>query len=307
MYVAAEADRRRVEQRIIEESGRLTSFGAVTGWAAIRIHGGGFFDGLGRDGRTELPVPLALGVRGHLRRDGAITLSRERLEPDEIQWRYGVPVTAVRRALFDEMRRTADLRDAVVAMDMAAAAELASLRQLREYVADHRGWRRSRLVETALDLAVEESLSPPESRMRLVWELDAGFPRPLCNRAIFDLGGRFLGTPDLLDPVAGVVGEYDGADHRERARHRSDVRREAAFRRVGLEYFEIVAGDSVGEMVDRMTEARGRAAWAAPADRRWTITDPRTYDEEPMTLDERLEYRALIAADRGPDASAPNG
>ena len=49
--------------------------------------------------------------------------------------------------------------------------------------------------------------------MRLVWELDAGHPRPLCNVPLFDRHGRHLATPDLVDPGAGVVGEYDGAVH----------------------------------------------------------------------------------------------
>ena len=41
-------------------------------------------------------------------------------------------------------------------------------------------------------------------------------PRPLCNVPVFDRFGQHIGTPDLLDPVAGVVGEYDGALHLER-------------------------------------------------------------------------------------------
>ncbi len=49
--------------------------------------------------------------------------------------------------------------------------------------------------------------------MRMIWVVDAGLPRPLCNMPIFDRHGRHIGTPDLLDPVAGVVGEYDGALH----------------------------------------------------------------------------------------------
>ena len=44
-----------VEQRIVEHGVRLRS-GAVTGWAALRLWGGGYFDGLDRDGRTPLPV-----------------------------------------------------------------------------------------------------------------------------------------------------------------------------------------------------------------------------------------------------------
>ena len=40
---------------------RLPAVGAVTGWAACRLHGAAFFDGLAPDGVTPLPVPLAVG------------------------------------------------------------------------------------------------------------------------------------------------------------------------------------------------------------------------------------------------------
>lgn len=55
-FVPATVDPVLVEQRIVEASARG---GVVTAWAALRLHGGGFFDGLARDGRTPLPVPLA--------------------------------------------------------------------------------------------------------------------------------------------------------------------------------------------------------------------------------------------------------
>ena len=79
--------------------------------------------------------------------------------------------------------------------------------------------------------------------MRLRWVLDAGLPPPLCNRPLFDLDGNLIGIPDLFDPVAGLVGEYDGADHKDGERHRADVAREERFRDHGLEYFQIVRGD----------------------------------------------------------------
>ena len=45
------------EQRILEQAMRLVSGGAVTGWAACRMHGAAFFDGLRDGGRTRVPVP----------------------------------------------------------------------------------------------------------------------------------------------------------------------------------------------------------------------------------------------------------
>ena len=79
--------------------------------------------------------------------------------------------------------------------------------------------------------------------MKLVWVLDAGLDAPLVNQPVFDLAGNLLGYPDLLDPEAGVVGEYDGVDHKDRDRHRRDVSREQRYRDHGLEYFTVVGGD----------------------------------------------------------------
>lgn len=81
LYVPVAADRDVPEQRILEESMRLPPQGAVTGWAAIRLHGAGYFDGLGRDGKTELPVPLVVPPGVTLGRRAGTTVQRERLTP----------------------------------------------------------------------------------------------------------------------------------------------------------------------------------------------------------------------------------
>ena len=124
--------------------------------------------------------------------------------------------------------------------------------------------------------------------MRLVWVLDAGLPTPLCNVPVFDCAGRLLGVPDLLDPVAGVVGEYNGADHKELDRRRSDNRREAGLRNVGLEYFDLVEGDLADRthVVRRMQETRDRARFDPPELRRWTLTPPTWWrpKQEPLDL-----------------------
>ena len=97
--------------------------------------------------------------------------------------------------------------------------------------------------------------------MRLVWEVDAGFPRPLCNVEVFSLDGRFLGRPDLFDPESGVAGEYDGDHHLEVRQRSRDLGREERLRSHGLGYFTVVGGE-MGKrdaVVDRMTTTRARA------------------------------------------------
>ena len=303
LYVPSYVDPTVPEQRILEQAARLPRDGAVTGWAACRLHGASFFDGLATDGATRLPVPLVLGARGQLAPGPGCTVSRERLLGTEVVTRLGVRCTAARRALFDEMRRVGDVREAVVAMDMMAAAELVSVAQMRAYVAQRPAWAGVGQVRRALPLASEHSRSPNETRLRLLWVLDAGLPTPLVNQEVYDRDGRLLGIADLLDPVAGVVGEYDGAEHRSALRHSRDVARQDAFRRVGLEYFTVVGPDlrSPGRVLDRILATRARARWL-PEDRRaWTTRPPAwrtpTSPLDAMNLDERLAYRAWLAED----------
>jgi hypothetical protein len=194
------------------------------------------------------------------------------------------------RALADELEELDDPRDHVIAVDMAVAARITSLRRLRAY-ALRQSRRRRGVLEAACELAEERSDSPRESAMRLVWVLDAGLPRPVCNRIVYSVAGEVLGKPDLLDPVAGVVGEYDGAAHRDRERHRTDVGREDRFRRAGLECFTVVAGDSRAIQVERMLAACERAA-SRSAPRLWTIDPPAGawHPREP-DLDAELDAR----------------
>lgn len=282
----AEADETIVEQRILEQGSRIATSGAVTGWAALRWRGASFFDGVDAAG-ARLPIPLVVGDY-RLRGDSRVVISRAQLAPTERTMTGGIWCTTVQRALFDEMRLAAGVRAAVVAMDMAAAARLISVELMTRYVMQRSAWTGVGMVRAALGLSSDHSRSPQETRMRLVWVLDAGLPPPLCNVLVFDSSGHLLGIPDLFDPVAGLVGEYNGADHRELDRRRSDNAREERFRTVGLEYFELVEGDLRQRplVVRRMHQTRARARFAAPEDRRWTLTPPPWWQprEEPLDI-----------------------
>ncbi|MEV5001134.1 hypothetical protein [Nocardioides sp. LML1-1-1.1] len=267
-YVPATVDGTRPEQRVVEAYARTDGAGAVTGWAALWLHGAAYFDGAGA------PVPLVEGRR-RLRSTPQVRVLRALLPDDQVLTRRGVRCTVPERALRDHLAGTG-LREAVVAIDMAVAAGITSRRRLRGVLP--RRW------ETALDLADEHSASPQETRLRLVWQLDAGWARPLVNRDVLAEDGRFLGRPDLLDADRGIVGEYAGAVHRDRARHRHDVRREDLFRRAGLEYVEVVGDDlrHPALVVERMEAA---AARAGRLPRRWRL------GPAPVPLDDRLDHR----------------
>jgi hypothetical protein len=271
-YVPTSVDRTGSSQRIVEAAVLLPGGGAVTGWASLHLRGAFFLDGQ-RYGALRA-VPLVVGPGQRRRRRDGIRFLEDRV--GHVEMVYRIPCTPVRRAVFDEMRLSDDVREAVVAVDMAAAAGLVSVAQMRVFVAGHSGWNGVPLAREALDLADEGSDSPQETRYRLVWQLDARLPRPLVNPPVFDRSGRLLGYPDLLDPAAGLVGEYDGDDHRRAARHSADVGREARLRDVGLEVTRATGADVLDRamLAARILEARERARFEDPERRRWTLTPP---------------------------------
>lgn len=275
LYVPAAVDP-TPEQRIAEAAAVLPAFGGVTGWAALRWQGAHWFGGLAPDGRTPLPVVLATS-EADIRSQPGILVSAERLSPHELVRHDGLPITTALRSVTFAMRHAATVRSAVVVADMAMYADLVSLEELLGWALLNRGWTGCPQLREAVALADENCWSPQETRaLRLPWMLDAGLPRPLMNRPVFDREGRHLGTPDLLDEEAGVAGEYDGPLHLAGARRALDIRREAEFRRVGLETFVVTgadAGDPLGA-VRRMQEARARARFEAPSTRAWTIDPP---------------------------------
>lgn len=284
-----------VEQRIIEAAARLPSYGAVTGWAALRLLGGSWFDGTGRRGET-VAVPVATGTTHALRADGRIRVSREIVPPDTIGRAGGVRVTHALWSVAHEMRKADDDEPAVVAFEMAAFHDLVSVAELEAYVDAKLGTRQGvERIRVLLPELEENSWSPAEPVMRRTWT-GAGFGRPLANRPVFDLTGRFIGTPDLVDAETGVFGQYDGALHLAGAVRSRDVAKDAAYRRLGLEGATMMAGDQGDRapFVQRLAEAYTRAR-RRPADQRlWTV-EPPSWWTPTVTVAQR---RALSPYDR---------
>ena len=264
-----------VDQHILEQGSRIRSYGAVTAWAALRWRGGRFFDGTSSLSADHLPVPLVTGGRD-LRPDPRVQISKSQLAPEERERVGGIWTAVASRALFDELRRHGDLRQAIVDVEMAIAAQLTDLVEFRSYVSGRNAWTGVGLARDAAAVAGLGCRSPQEARMALVWMWDAGLPRPLCNVPIFDLDGRLIALVDLLDPVAGCVGEYQGADHKDGDKHRDDVAREQRLRDHGLECFEVVGGDLQDRelSVKRMINARERSLFESVERRRWTLRQP---------------------------------
>jgi hypothetical protein len=275
LYVPTSVTREVVEQRILEESRRLPEFGAVSGWAALRFHGVAYCDGLDRRG-NELPVPLVVPPGTPMRGHPGILVHRERLDRGDVTVVLGVPCTRPARAAFDAARRASGLREAVVALDVALAVGVITPESFGDHLRTRSRWPGVRQASRALDLADARSMSPMETRLRLIWRIDARLPPPLSNWPVADAAGEFIGRPDLLSDELAVVGEFDGAEHRSRGRQRDDVRRDELFRRAGLEPFRVVGADldDVPLVVDRIRAAIRRAGSSATP-RTWrTRRDP---------------------------------
>ena len=264
-----------VDQRIVEAAARLPAHGAVTGWAALRWGGGYWFTGSGwHDG--SLPITLALGTRHTLRPSGLLRVSQEHVPALEIRRVRGLRITSPCWSVAFEMRKAPSDEAAVVAFEMAAYNDLVSIAELAAFV-ESALWIRHGVqrVRDVLPLLEENSWSPKEPVMRLAWQVLPGVGRPLANCPVFDLDGRFVGTPDLLDPVMGVYGMYDGGLHLTGEVRHGDVAKEAAYRRLGLEGVTMMAGD-LGDrdpFVVRLREAYARAE-RRPADMRRWLPDP---------------------------------
>ena len=278
------------EQRIVEASAILPSYGGVTGWASLRWAGGVWFDGTTAEGRGLRPITLATGYADVLNQPG-VQISQERLNPRDLLVVDGLAVTSNVRSVCFEMRYASSLRKAVQVLDLAAYSDLVSIGEVASYALRHPGWTGIPQCREALPLASENTWSPRETLMRLTWILDAGLPPPLTNRPVFDEQGRHVGTPDLFDPDAGVVGEYDGHLHLEGAQRRRDREREEKFRSLGLEYFTVVAGDSTGVVVARMLSTRDRARFQPSDTRPWTIEPPAWWTPT-WTVDQRRELKS---------------
>jgi hypothetical protein len=275
-YVPAGVDLGSPQQRIAAQAVRLPAGTAIGGWGSAYLQFARTLDGRGLNGRTPLPLLLCLGRRGRLRPSPEAEVSREPLDADEIVEVRGVPVTAPLRTCFDGMRRAPSLVEAVVFADAMLHAGCCERSLLADYVADHPRWRGVRQARQALALCDANTRGPWETRLRMVWMLDARLPRPLVNPPVFDLDGALLGYPDLLDAEAGTVFEYDGSGHRQELQHASDNNREELFEDHRLLVGRVTRVDMRDRLgvARRMASTRRRGLGRTRADDRWTLELP---------------------------------
>jgi len=270
-YVPASVDDGNVDQRILESSVVVPPAGAITGWAALRWQRGRWFDGTNA-AREMLPVDLLISTHD-IRQQPGIKPCGEGTSPENIIVVDGVRVTNPVWSTAFAMRYAQTPVRAGLVLAMTAYNDLASIAEVTALLASQSGWTGVPNARRGLKFAGENAWSPAEYFLMVVWVRDGGFPRPLQNVPIFDLAGRHIGTPDLLDPSAGVIGEYDGSDHLRPEQRVVDVRRAADFADHQLESVTMLAGDTHAHFLGRL-EAAYRRAGRRRTRRTWTIEPP---------------------------------
>lgn len=291
LYVPSDTNRTLAQQRVIEVAATLPPYAAVTGWAACLLHGAAWFDGLAPDGRTPLPVPVAVGPRGGVRRSSHVAVSFEALPEWDVWERYGTRVARPERAVFDEMRRR-DEREALVALESALSGRITSLERVSAYARTHASSRRYDVVAWALPRARGGARSPAEVRVRIVAEEDAGWPRLLVNRVVVDGSGARVGEVDLVEEEAPAAIEVDGADHRDGAQQAWDITKEEDLRQLGFEVARVTGRQALdtATLAPRLVAVRARALARGSGTRAWRLKT-KTFD-----LDHWLAEREERAA-----------
>ena len=273
-YVDSGADSGCLDQRIIEAMAGMPEEAAVTGWAALAWQQARWFSGRRGDGQL-LPVPVALPDNRITRQRHGAAPTEDWLFDDDVMTVDGLRITVPHRSVTYETRRARSLVQAVRVIDMAAYDDLVDLEALEAYVGRLICRQGVRLTRKAVPLADENVWSPMETDLRLCWR--AVFPEAplLCNPPVFDSSGRHLFTPDVLDPEAGVAGEYHGRVHEQDGNRRRDLDKDAAYRDHGIELAEMMSGDrrDTHSFEVRLRAAYDRARRRTPSSS-WTLDQP---------------------------------
>lgn len=118
----------------------------------------------------------------------------------------------------------------------------ATLDELRDLLGRHRGVAGAGIAKRALELARVGSDSVPETRARLGFHA-AHLPEPELNTPLHTSHGTFVSVPDFTWRQHGVVGEYDGAHHRELSTFTADRDKDATYRNMGITVIRLYSTD----------------------------------------------------------------
>lgn len=186
-----------------------------------------------------------------------VARSRARLSPPiEVQELHLPPVPVVLGQLAEDM----SLLDLVIVIDCALHRELCTSADIRAAIRPRQ--RGAPRVCLALELCDGRSESPWETVLRLLHVVTGFEVEPQFE--VYDAAGVFVGRADLHLRGTRRLPEYDGAIHRDRERHRDDLRRDKALARAGFERYGYTKAEIVPD--PRLVIRDAEEAYGLPPD-----------------------------------------
>lgn len=176
--------------------------GVVAGIAASALHGAAW---VGDDTLVEL-------IWDNTRPPEGIIARAERLAPDEVTTCDCIAVTTAARTAYD-LGRHLPRGEALMRLDALKRATAYLDDEVLELTRRHKGARGMRQLLELLPLVDGGAASPQETRLRLLY-LDAGFPRPSTQIAVFEGQWKVIRRLDMGWEDLKVASEYDGDQHR---------------------------------------------------------------------------------------------
>ena len=197
---------------------------------------------------VDIVVPFGSGVRSRT----GLYARRSAIPKGEAVNVRGLRTTTLPRTLLDLCVRWTAV-EALVAIDMALHLGLINSDLLTRYADAMRG-RPGAGRFRSLGSVAGAAESPMETRLR--WLLiEAGLPHPQVQTNLYDCKSQFLGRADLYYPVARLVLEYDGGNHRERLVE--DNRRQNGLINAGFHLLRFTAADIHGRPDVVVAQVRG--------------------------------------------------
>lgn len=224
--------------------------GVVAGIAASALHGAAWVG-------ADIPVEL---IWNNTRPPDGIIARAERLAADEITTCECIAVTTAARTAYD-LGRHLPRGEALMRLDALKRATAYLDGEVLELARRHKGARGTRQLLELLPLVDGGAASPQETRLRLLY-LDAGFPQPKTQIAVFEGQWKVIRRLDMGWEEFKVASEYDGDQHRtDRLQYVRDQRLMPKVARLGWEVIRAIKEDRDDEILDRTYRALVRRGW----------------------------------------------
>lgn len=245
----------------------------LSGWAAAVVHGvpSDFLDGTW-DGKAMMPVEFSVPGKDGARQRRGVRLRWSTVPAEDTVNYEGRLMTNSLRTAVDLARWSRTPARALAAVDLSLRHGLTTAQELQAFLPLMKRRQGLPLVRAASGVGSVDAESPKESELRYYW-LESGLPPPIVNAWIYDLRGTCMGRVDLLEPVSGYVGEFNGHWHEMWDRPALDARRNAGLRSLNLTLDEFTGFDVGGKgqflLEERLLSGNAKAQKRDPRHDAW--------------------------------------